>query len=298
MRYKRLNKFLFVILASWIIFLLVGVWVNASAQSIELVRPADFRYHVTVDGDTVASRSLEYKAIQDAVNFMGQFPNSLIVVHPTGIEFRGSPPVIYDYDIIYETVYDTLYVDRVDTVTVTNTIIQTDTVRIQTTITDTVFVDRPVTEVDTVFVTETITNTIRDTVEVVRTEYVTETSKVYDSSYGFSSNPWPAALDSIYFEVRENPADTLGLYRLRMTGTTTASEVSFATNCFGFNGANRNELINERISGRDSTDLHNEILYETQDLKCQGIMTLWVTERDSNNFAVHFLDVGQILSLQ
>lgn len=56
---------------------------------VELVRPSDFRYYVTVNGDTVSSRSLEYKAIEDAMSYKCKFPKSFIIVQPTGIEVRG-----------------------------------------------------------------------------------------------------------------------------------------------------------------------------------------------------------------
>lgn len=82
----------------------------AQAQ-IELVRPADFRYYVTVDGDTVSNRSLDYKAIEDGVYYKEQFPQSTIVIQPLGIEVRGDLPTVYEYDVVYETVYDTLYTE-------------------------------------------------------------------------------------------------------------------------------------------------------------------------------------------
>ena len=219
--------------------LIVANAVPAMAQ-IEYVRPADFRYYVTVDGDTVSSRSLDYKAYEDALNFKADYPNALVVIQPLGIEVRGSLPVVYDYDVIYEPS-------------------PPDTIEVET--------------------------------------YVDAVTKYYDHSYGFSGNPWPAVLDSINFAVSQPAADTTGVYRLIMDGRTTASSVSFATNCFGFNGNSRTEFINERTSGADSTDLHGEVYYQTGDLSCQGIMTMWVTERDSGNFAVRFLDIGQILSL-
>lgn len=60
-----------------------------SLAQVELVRPADFRYHVTVDGDTVSTRSMDYKAHEDAVNYRCDYPDAEIIIHPTGVEVRG-----------------------------------------------------------------------------------------------------------------------------------------------------------------------------------------------------------------
>jgi hypothetical protein len=207
-----------------------------SIAQIELVRPSDFRYYVTVDGDTVSSRSLDYKAVQDAVNYKEQYPGSLIVIQPLGIEVRGSLPVIYDYDIVYEEIIDTVFVD-----------------------------------------------------EVV---------KIYDPCYDFCEQPLHSALDSLNLEVRQAVDDSTGSYRLAIDGITTASAISVATNCYGFNGTSQSELINERSSGRADANLHGDVRWESGLLQCRGIMTLWVTERDSGNFRVLFSDIGQILSLE
>lgn len=221
---------------------------DLSAQHLELVRPAEFRYHVTVDSDTVSSRSLDYKAIQDAIIYRSMFPNSHIVVHPLGMEVRGSvswtaPP---------------------DTIVIRDTI---ETVRI-----DTVEVDVP-----------------GDTTIV----------KQYDASYNFSDNPFPDAIALLNPEVRQQLSDTTGSYQLAIDGTTSASAVSVATNCFGFYATRRDSIINERTGGLFSApDSTGYTRWESEPLQCRGIMTMWITERDSGNFAVRFLDIGQILSLE
>lgn len=206
------------------------------AQSMELVRPADFRYYVTADGDTVASRSLEYKAIQDGYMYKIMYPEKLIVIEPSGIEVRG----------FFSAIADTVYLPA-------------DTIKVET--------------------------------------YVDAITKNYDPCYGFCDVPMHSALDSLNVEVRQAVSDTLGVYRVAVDGQTTASEISFATNCFGWNGKDRTQIINERGGGSDATDLHGYVRAESGDLRCQGIMTLWVTERDSGNFRVMFSDIGQILSL-
>lgn len=84
MKYRLIKK-----LTAALILLLVPLF--AFGQSMELTRPADFRYYVTVDSDTMSSRSLDYKAIQDAVNYRCMYPESQIIVHPIGITVDRCP---------------------------------------------------------------------------------------------------------------------------------------------------------------------------------------------------------------
>lgn len=96
-----------------LILLLAFMSVAAAATAqIEATRPADFRYYITVDGDTVANRSLDYKAFQDAVNYKCDYPGSQIVVHPIGVTITGSCPEAIIDDIIYiDAEPDTVYAD-------------------------------------------------------------------------------------------------------------------------------------------------------------------------------------------
>ena len=105
----------------------------ASAQTFELVRPADFRYYVTVDQDTVATRSLDYKAYQDAVEYKCRFPNSTVIVRPSGVEVRGCPALEpeYIYDEIIVEIIDTVYVTELDTVFVFTEDVITDTLYVE-----------------------------------------------------------------------------------------------------------------------------------------------------------------------
>jgi len=256
-----------------ILLLLLALIPLQAAAQIELVRPADFRYHVTVDGDTVSSRSLDYKAIQDAVEMRYQFPTSQIIVHPLGMEVRGSFPAGGISDTV--TIRDTLTVSHINTV--------------YHSITDTVYVPA-----DTVYINQSDTLYVESPADTL---YINETVKQYDNSYGYSDVVWHPDVQNFNFEVRQAVGDTTGSYRIAIDGTTGASAVSVATNCYGWDGASRTDLINERTSGRADTDSTGYARWESGELRCQGIMTYWITERDSGNFSVWFADIGQIMVL-
>jgi len=107
----------------WFIVFSIAMVLKADAQSIEFVRPADFRYHVVVGGDTLSSRSLDYKAIQDGLMYKCEYPELDVVVQPIGLEVRGECPVTYEYDMVpVDQPPDTVYAD---TLTVFETVVDT-----------------------------------------------------------------------------------------------------------------------------------------------------------------------------
>lgn len=97
-----------------LVMLLIAV--TAQAQSFELVRTTDFRYLITVDDDTVATRTIEYNAIQDAIGYKCKFPDANVTIHPVGLEVRGCPASES------EKIYDTDYIKITDTIFVTESV--------------------------------------------------------------------------------------------------------------------------------------------------------------------------------
>jgi hypothetical protein len=81
--------------------------VLAEAQDIEFVRPADFRYYVVVNGDSLANRAADYKAYQDGVMYRCMYPDADIIIQPIGLEIRGSCP--YSKNVVSEIITDTVW---------------------------------------------------------------------------------------------------------------------------------------------------------------------------------------------
>jgi len=115
--WKRESELIIKVKALMIMLLIAG---TAQAQSFELVRTTDFRYLITVDDDTVATRTLEYNAIQDAIGYKCKLPDANVTIHPVGLEVKGcpagDPEKIYDTDFfkITDTVFITESVKMYD----------------------------------------------------------------------------------------------------------------------------------------------------------------------------------------
>ena len=111
--WKRKSELIIKVKALMVMLLIAG---TAQAQSFELVRTTDFRYLITVDDDTVATRTLEYNAIKDAIGYKCKLPDANVTIHPVGLEVKGCPAGDS------EKIYDTDFFKNTDTVFITESV--------------------------------------------------------------------------------------------------------------------------------------------------------------------------------